>query len=62
MEFKLPEIGEGVQEGELIKWLVKEGDSVAEELFQTSRRANTECAESWADRGCPARLQALRIS
>jgi len=29
MEFKLPEIGEGVHEGELIKWLVKEGDSVA---------------------------------
>ncbi len=29
MEFKLPEIGEGVQEGELIKWLVKDGDSVA---------------------------------
>ena len=29
MEFKLPEIGEGVHEGELIKWLVKEGDTVA---------------------------------
>lgn len=29
MEFKLPEIGEGVQEGELIKWLVKNGDTVA---------------------------------
>lgn len=28
MEFKLPEIGEGVHEGELIKWLVKDGDSV----------------------------------
>lgn len=28
MEFKLPEIGEGVHEGELIKWLVKNGDSV----------------------------------
>ena len=28
MDFKLPEIGEGVQEGELIKWLVKEGDRV----------------------------------
>jgi len=29
MEFKLPEIGEGVHEGELIKWLVKDGDTVA---------------------------------
>jgi pyruvate dehydrogenase E2 component (dihydrolipoamide acetyltransferase) len=28
MEFKLPEIGEGVVEGELIQWLVKEGDAV----------------------------------
>lgn len=28
MEFKLPEIGEGVHEGELIRWLVKDGDSV----------------------------------
>jgi pyruvate dehydrogenase E2 component (dihydrolipoamide acetyltransferase) len=28
MEFKLPEIGEGVQEGELIRWLVKDGDAV----------------------------------
>ncbi|MDR3606501.1 MAG: dihydrolipoamide acetyltransferase family protein [Oligoflexia bacterium] len=28
MEFKLPELGEGVHEGELIKWKVKPGDSV----------------------------------
>ncbi len=28
MDVKLPELGEGVTEGELIKWLVKPGDSV----------------------------------
>ena len=28
MQFKLPELGEGVHEGELVKWLVKSGDQV----------------------------------
>jgi len=30
LEFKLPDIGEGVAEGEIVKWLVEEGATVAE--------------------------------
>src|SRR6476620_7871899 len=29
MEFKLPDIGEGVHEGEITKWLVQPGDKIA---------------------------------
>ena len=31
LEFRLPDIGEGVVEGEIIKWLVNEGDTLRED-------------------------------
>lgn len=30
-EFRLPDIGEGVAEGEVVQWFVKEGDTIAED-------------------------------
>jgi pyruvate dehydrogenase E2 component (dihydrolipoamide acetyltransferase) len=30
-EFKLPDIGEGVVEGEIVRWLISEGDSIEED-------------------------------
>lgn len=30
-EFKLPDIGKGIAEGEILKWMVKEGDQVKED-------------------------------
>src|ERR671936_882585 len=30
-EFKLPDLGEGVREGEIARWLVQEGQEVAED-------------------------------
>jgi 2-oxoglutarate dehydrogenase complex dihydrolipoamide succinyltransferase (E2) component len=31
MEFKLPDLGEGITEGEVLKWMAKEGDQIKED-------------------------------
>jgi len=41
-EFKFPDIGEGIVEGELLAWKVKEGDTVAEN--QTLAEVETDKA------------------
>ena len=30
-EFKMPDLGEGIHEGEILKWHVGEGDTIAED-------------------------------
>src|SRR5699024_11832355 len=30
-QFKLPDIGEGIAEGEIVKWMVKPGDTINED-------------------------------
>ncbi len=57
-EFKFPDVGEGITEGELLSWKVKEGDVVAEDQTLAeveTDKAVVEMPSPWAGR--IARLQ-----
>src|SRR5260370_41657468 len=41
-EFKLPDLGEGMQEAEIVQWLVKPGDTI--KLDQTMVKVETDKA------------------
>jgi pyruvate dehydrogenase E2 component (dihydrolipoamide acetyltransferase) len=52
-EFRLPDIGEGVAEGEVVRWFVKEGDPIAEDAPLVSvltDKANVEIPSPKAGR------------
>ena len=40
-KFRLPDIGEGIAEGEIVKWDVKEGDTIQED----DKNARASCSE-----------------
>jgi 2-oxoglutarate dehydrogenase complex dihydrolipoamide succinyltransferase (E2) component len=50
-ELRLPDIGEGVAEGEILKWLVKEGDKVSEEqplVEVMTDKVNVQIPSPWS--------------
>jgi len=50
-ELRLPDIGEGVAEGEILKWLVKEGDRVSEEqplVEVMTDKVNVQIPSPWS--------------
>ncbi len=49
-EFKLPDLGEGVAEGEILKWMVKEGDAVKEDqplVEVMTDKVNVQIPSQW---------------
>jgi len=50
-EFKLPDIGEGIAEGEILKWLVSEGDKISEEqplVEVMTDKVNVQIPSPWS--------------
>ena len=58
LDFKLPDIGEGVTEGEIVEWFVREGDVVAED--DPMVEVMTDKATVTIGAPCDARVGQLR--
>ena len=56
-EFRLPDLGEGITEGEVRKWLVKEGDSVKRD----QSLAEVETDKAVVEMPSPAEGKILKI-
>jgi pyruvate dehydrogenase E2 component (dihydrolipoamide acetyltransferase) len=59
LEFKLPDIGEGIAEGEIVQWLVKEGDTVEEHQSVVEVMTDKATVEIPAPR--PGTITSLRV-
>jgi pyruvate dehydrogenase E2 component (dihydrolipoamide acetyltransferase) len=59
IEFKFPDVGEGIQEAEIVKWRVKEGDSVEE--HQTLVEVETDKAVVEIPSPVTGKIESLRF-
>ncbi|MDR2276895.1 MAG: dihydrolipoyllysine-residue acetyltransferase, partial [Vagococcus sp.] len=56
-KFKLPDIGEGIAEGEIVKWFVKEGDTINEDDTMLEVQKNERVEE----RACPVIGKEIKV-
>ena len=59
LDFRLPDIGEGITEGEIVEWFVRAGDSISED--DPMVEVMTDKATVTIGAPCDARVGELRF-